>query len=248
MNKTTPLARMHLPMIGPLVAVVLLCFGSACSGDEREALVDLVAAQIRELAPQTGVAELSAAVRGALLSVRRERFVPPRLRDSAYNNTPLPIGHGQTISQPLIVALMTEMLAVGPDSVVLEVGTGSAYQAAILSALVERVYTMEIIRPLADQATGRLKSLGYDNVIVRHGDGYYGWPEHGPFDAVIVTAAGGHVPPPLIEQLKPGGRMAIPVGGGFYTQQLLLIEKDQAGEISTRQVLPVRFVPLTGEH
>ncbi len=244
----TARAGLLLRATRPLAAALSLFAAAACAADERAVLVALVADQIEDLAPQTGVPALSAATRGALASVPRERFVPARLRDSAYRNTPLPIGHGQTISQPLIVALMTEMLAVGPDSVVLDVGTGSGYQAAILSPLVKSVYTMEIIQPLAEQATKRLKNLGYDNVTVRHGDGYYGWPEHGPFDAVIVTAAAGHVPPPLIEQLKPGGRMAIPVGGSFYAQQLLLIEKDAAGEVSTRQVLSVRFVPLTGDH
>ncbi len=234
--------------LAAVLAAALVCAGAACAGDERAALVALVADQIEDLAPQTGVPGLSAATRKALATVPRERFVPDQLRAQAYRNTPLPIGHGQTISQPLIVGLMTEMLGVGPEAVVLEVGTGSGYQAAILSPIVKHVYTMEIIAPLAEQATARLQNLGYANVTVRHGDGYHGWPEHAPFDAVIVTAAAGHVPPPLIEQLKPGGRMAIPVGGSFYTQQLLLIEKDPSGKVSTRQVLPVRFVPLTGDH
>jgi protein-L-isoaspartate(D-aspartate) O-methyltransferase len=160
----------------------------------------------------------------------------------------LPIGYGQTISQPYIVALMTDLLKVNSGDVVLELGTGSGYQAAILSGLVKRVYTIEIIEPLARQAKSRLARLGYGNVTTRLGDGYYGWPEYAPFDGIIVTAAASHVPPPLIEQLKPGGRMVIPVGDRFFTQQLLLVEKTADGQITTRQVLPVRFVPLTGEH
>jgi protein-L-isoaspartate(D-aspartate) O-methyltransferase len=154
---------------------------------------------------------------------------------------------GQTISQPYIVALMTDLLDPDPDDVVLEVGTGSGYQAAVLSGLVARIYTIEIIEPLADQARGRLQRLGYDNVVSKLGDGYFGWKEHGPFDSIVVTAAATHVPPPLIEQLKPGGRMVIPVGSQFTTQWLLLIEKGDDDAIVSRQIAPVRFVPLTGE-
>ena len=183
----------------------------------------------------------------SLNTVERQRFVPVREIPYAYQNRPLPIGYGQTISQPYIVALMTDLLEPEPDDVVLEVGTGSGYQAAILSGLVERVYTIEIIEALAEQAGERLPALGFENVTTRLGDGYFGWEERAPFDSIIVTAAATHVPPPLIEQLKPGGRMVIPVGGRFRTQWLLLIEKDDDGSIVTRQVAPVRFVPLTGE-
>jgi protein-L-isoaspartate(D-aspartate) O-methyltransferase len=174
--------------------------------------------------------------------------VPSDQQDYAYKNRPLPIGHGQTISQPYIVALMTDLIETKPDFKVLEIGTGSAYQAAILAELVDQVYSIEVIEPLALAAKERLQRLGYDNVHTRTGDGYYGWQEEAPFDAIVVTAAASHVPPPLIKQLKPGGRMVIPVGSRFMTQQLLLIEKSTDGKISTRQVLPVIFVPLTGSH
>jgi protein-L-isoaspartate(D-aspartate) O-methyltransferase len=189
----------------------------------------------------------SASVLEAMSKVPRHEFVPEASRRSAYDNRPLPIGHGQTISQPYIVALMTHLSEPDPDDTVLEIGTGSGYQAAIFSALVKRVYSIEIIEPLAQQAKTRLDRLGYDNVTTRLGDGYYGWEEHAPFDAIVVTAAASHVPPPLIAQLKPGGRMVIPVGGRFLTQQLLLIEKTMDDDIVTRQIAAVRFVPLTGE-
>ncbi|MGB5689068.1 MAG: protein-L-isoaspartate(D-aspartate) O-methyltransferase, partial [Woeseiaceae bacterium] len=181
-------------------------------------------------------------------TVERHRFVPRDEIRHAYENRPLSIGYGQTISQPYIVALMTDLLDPKPDDVVLEVGTGSGYQAAVLSSLVDRVYTIEIIEGLADEARERLQGLGFDNVVTRLGDGYFGWEEHAPFDSIIVTAAATHVPPPLIDQLKPGGRMVIPVGGRFATQWLLLIRKNDDGSVVTHQVAPVRFVPLTGRH
>ena len=184
----------------------------------------------------------------ALAKVPRHEFVPLDERDRAYLNQPLPIGYGQTISQPYIVAIMTDLIGPGPDDRVLEIGTGSGYQAAVLAELVKQVYTIEIIGPLGLSADKRLQDLGYDNVTARVGDGYYGWPEHGPFDAILVTAAASHVPPPLIEQLKPGGRMVIPVGSRFLTQQLVLITKNKDSTLVTRQLLPVRFVPLTGKH
>ncbi|MGH8135393.1 MAG: protein-L-isoaspartate(D-aspartate) O-methyltransferase, partial [Steroidobacteraceae bacterium] len=188
----------------------------------------------------------SARVMGAMDAVPRHRFVPARSVGSAYANRPLPIGHGQTISQPYIVALMTELLEPQPDDVMLEIGTGSGYQAAVLAKLVARVYTIEIIAPLAESAAARLRELGYQNVQVKIGDGYYGWPEHGPFDGIIVTAAAGSIPPPLIAQLKPGGRMVIPVGAPFHTQDLILLQKDPQGRVTTTSILPVAFVPLTG--
>ncbi len=184
----------------------------------------------------------------SLGTVRRHEFVPQDQTRYAYENRPLPIGHGQTISQPYIVALMTELIDPGQDDVVLEIGTGSGYQAAILGKLVKQVYTIEIIEALYDEATARLNRLGYDNVATRLGDGYYGWQEHAPYDAIVVTAAASHVPPPLVQQLKPGGYMIIPVGGRFVTQQLLLLQKTIDDEVITRQVAAVRFVPLTGEH
>jgi len=181
----------------------------------------------------------------AMLSVRRHLFVRPSDRGRAYGDHPLPIGYGQTISQPYIVALMTEMLKVEPEHRVLEVGAGSGYQAAVLAHLVDEVYTVEIIEPLGEQAEERLGSLGYDNVHVKIADGYFGWPEHAPYDRIIVTCAAGLVPPPLIRQLKPGGRMCIPVGGQYSIQYLTIVEKAEDGRITMRKVLPVRFVPLT---
>jgi len=184
----------------------------------------------------------------AMLSVPRHLFVPGKSMFRAYNDSPLPIGYGQTISQPYIVAYMTEILSLDGDSIVLEVGTGSGYQAAILSVLVKKVYTIEIISELAESASERLQKLEYNNIEVKPGDGYYGWPERAPFDAIIVTAAAGHVPPILIEQLKNGGRMIIPVGGAFMTQSLVLVKKDETGKITTQNMMPVIFVPLTGDH
>lgn len=187
-------------------------------------------------------------VMSAIGRVPRHEFVPEEMVQNAYRNNPLPIGHGQTISQPYIVAIMTDLLKLEPDHKVLEIGTGSGYQAAILAELVAQVYTIEIIEPLAKESSSRLQRLGYSNISTRIGDGYYGWKEHAPFDAIIVTAAASHIPHDLIEQLKPGGRMMIPVGSRFLTQQLLLVSKEKDGKLLTRQILPVRFVPLTGEH
>lgn len=183
---------------------------------------------------------------GAMKSVPRHKFVPDKYITSAYDDNPLPIGYGQTISQPYIVAYMTEVLNLRKTSTVLEVGTGSGYQAAILSPIVKQVYTIEIISELAKSAAIRLKDLGYDNAEVAIGDGYYGWNKYAPFDAIIVTAAAGHIPPPLLEQLKNNGRMVIPVGCSFTVQNLILISKDGDGNITTRNLIPVRFVPLTG--
>jgi len=182
----------------------------------------------------------------AMNTVPRHRFVPKRLLEEAYDDTPLPIGYGQTISQPYIVAYMTEIVEADRESAVLEIGTGSGYQAAVLAAVAGSVYTIEIIPELAESAARRLEKLGYGNVTARCADGYYGWEEHAPFDAIIVTAAAGHIPPPLVKQLKPGGRMVIPVGGPFMVQNLVLVEKNSAGKITTRNLMAVRFVPLTG--
>lgn len=177
--------------------------------------------------------------------VPRHEFVPDEMKPLAYENRPLPIGFGQTISQPYIVALMTELLKPKADFKVLEIGTGSGYQAAILAELTQQVFSIEIIEELGEQAAQRFKRLDIDNVNSRIGDGYYGWPEQAPFDAIVVTAAADHIPPPLIKQLKPGGRMIIPVGGRFQVQQLVMVEKTPEGKTTTHQILPVRFVPLT---
>jgi protein-L-isoaspartate(D-aspartate) O-methyltransferase len=188
---------------------------------------------------------LSPRVLDVMRTVQRQLFVPERHRSLAYDDRPVEIGFGQTISQPFIVALMTHLLELGPDHVVLEIGTGSGYQAAVLSPLVRRVCTIEVITELGEAAAERLTALGYANVETKITDGYYGWPECGPFDGIVVTAAADHVPPPLVDQLKPGGRMVIPVGGMFAVQHLTLVEKTGSGEVLTRQLLPVRFVPFT---
>ena len=179
----------------------------------------------------------------AMRSVPRHEFVPPALVEEAYSDRPLPIGEGQTISQPYIVAFMTEQLALGSGDKVLEVGTGSGYQAAVLAALGVEVFTIEIVESLARSAEARLARLGYD-VTVRHGDGYLGWPEEAPFDAVIVTAAPDNIPQPLIDQLRPLGRMIVPVGPANGAQQLVLLRKEEDGSIRAEAVLPVRFVPF----
>jgi protein-L-isoaspartate(D-aspartate) O-methyltransferase len=186
-------------------------------------------------------------VLAAMRAVPRHEFVPERHRQSAYADTPLDIGYGQTISQPYIVALMTELLRVEEGETVLEIGTGSGYQAAVLNELTPYVYSIEIIEPLYKQAAERLGKLGYKTIQTRLGDGYDGWKEHAPFDGIIVTCAAGHVPPPLWEQLKPGGRMVIPVGGVYETQRLLVLIKQKDGTRKSVNVLPVRFVPMTGK-
>jgi len=231
-----------------LLAAVLLFAMPAVADENFAALREELVDEVRTYAGYAGDAPFSDEVLATLGRVERHLFVPPGQVRYAYENRPLPIGHGQTISQPYIVALMTDLLEPDENDVVLEVGTGSGYQAAVLAELVDHVYSIEIIEPLATSAGERLKHLGYDNVTTKLGDGYYGWDEHGPFDSIIVTAAASHVPPPLIEQLRPGGRMVIPVGGRFMTQLLLLLEKGDDGEVVTRQIGAVRFVPLTGEH
>jgi len=183
----------------------------------------------------------------AMRDVPRHLFVPEGRRRSAYGDFPLPIGYGQTISQPYIVALMTELLEPEKDDIALEVGAGSGYQAAVLSQIVKKVYTIEIVPPLGNAAEKRLREVEYKNITVRVGDGYYGWEEHAPFDCIIVTAASDHIPPPLIKQLKKGGKMAIPVGHPFQVQNLMLLEKSEEGEIQMKNVLVVRFVPFVRE-
>ena len=241
------------PLAALAMAALLLVAGSATAiatddpfAEARSAMVRAVAEDAERTAAWIGKAALAPRVMEALGRVPRHLFVPPELQHFGYLNRPLPIGYGQTISQPYIVALMTDLLAPEPGDVAFELGTGSSYQAAVLAELVAEVYTVEIVEPLAASATDRLDALGYDNVTVRAGDGYFGWEEYAPFDAIVVTAAASHVPPPLIEQLQPGGRMVIPVGGRFAVQQLLLLEKTEDGEIITRQIAAVRFVPLTG--
>jgi len=213
----------------------------------REQMIREIDSDMRATASFTKRERLSAEVIGAMRKVQRHRYVPPELVARAYDNRPLPIGEGQTISQPFIVALMTDLIEPKRTDRVLEVGTGSGYQAAVLAECVQKVYTIEIVRSLGDRAAALLKELGYTNIETRIGDGYKGWPEAAPFDAIIVTAAPDHVPQPLLDQLKPGGRMVIPVGEQGFGQDLLVVEKSADGRTIKRNTLPVRFVPLTRE-
>ncbi|NNJ94535.1 MAG: protein-L-isoaspartate(D-aspartate) O-methyltransferase [Halobacteria archaeon] len=232
--------------------VLLLLPVSAIAADEyardRQQLVEEIEQSVRDTSLYLDKEELDPRVMTAIGDVPRHEFMPAAYRSLAYTNRPLPIGHGQTISQPYIVALMTDLIKPQPGDRILEIGTGSGYQAAILAELAGQVYSIEIIEALGKQAEEHLAQLGYDNITARIGDGYYGWEEHAPFDAIVVTAAASHIPPPLIRQLKPGGLMVVPVGSRFLTQQLVLVSKEPDGQLVTRQILPVRFVPLTGGH
>lgn len=228
--------------------LLMLALAASPAAAERARERELMVLTIENLAATAGPASsrsIDPKVLRAMRQVPRHLLVPEEVRAHAYQNMPLPIGYEQTISQPYIVALMTDLLDVEADHVVLEVGTGSGYQAAVLSPLVRQVYTIEIVEPLASQASRRLAELGYANVTVRAGDGYAGWPEHAPFDRIIVTAGADHLPRPLIDQLRPGGRMVIPVGRSRNSLDLTVVEKDRSGRIKRRQILPVAFVPLT---
>jgi len=230
-----------------ILASAVLVAVSAAQEDvsDRQRMVEEIDAMLASAAGTGGVTRLSPRVRAAMAEVPRHEFVPLEYRSEAYGNRPLPIGHGQTISQPLIVALMTELLQPAKTDKVLEVGTGSGYQTAILSALAGEVYTVEIVPELGKMARSNLERLGYSNVSTKIGDGYQGWAEHAPFDAIMVTAAPNHVPPPLIEQLRSGGRIVIPVGG--FDQELLVLAKHVDGTTTTTIIAPVRFVPLIRE-
>jgi len=216
----------------------------AYAKQRAEMLAD-IAAMARATSSETSRPKFSDRVMAAMGRVPRHRLVPPEQVPYAYENRPLPIGHGQTISQPYIVALMTDLLDPKPTDVVLEIGTGSGYQAAVLAELVAKVYTIEIVEPVGKRAEGQLAALGYRNIAVRIGDGYLGWPEAAPFDGIVVTAAAPYVPQPLVDQLKPGGRLIIPVGAQWQVQELLVIEKRPDGSTATKRTIPVRFVPLT---
>ena len=235
-----------------IVMLVLSCWTEYVHADDyqqqRDQLVEQIKSNVQISSDFLKKDQLDDRVLEAISKVPRQEFVPEKQRRWAYKNRPLPIGYGQTISQPAVVAIMTDLLQLKQTDRVLEIGTGSGYQAAVLAELVDKVYSIEIVPELAERAAGDLKRTAYDNVILRHGDGYYGWKDAAPFDAVIVTAAASHIPPPLIKQLKPGGRMIIPVGGRFMVQHLILVTKDEAGKVITRQILPVKFVPLTGQH
>ena len=233
-------------------ALPLAVLGACSSADEmsarREALIAEVEADVRMTADSLGFSRLDPAVIEALRRVPRHAFVPEWEQDLAYGNHPLPIGAGQTISQPYIVAIMSQMLRVGPGDRVFELGTGSGYQAAILAAMGVDVYTVEIVPELAERARETLEALDFDRVQVRAGDGWLGWPEAAPFDGIIVTAAAPRIPDPLVDQLKTGGRLVIPVGLPDGIQQLVVYEKEPSGELVGRHHLPVRFVPVTGGH
>lgn len=212
------------------------------NGQQR--MIEVIESEVAFTRQMIGRDHLAPQVMDAMREVPRDAFVPPDLIDAAFDNGPLPIGHGQTISQPYIVAVMTELLQLRPEHRVLEVGTGSGYQSAILSRLCRQVYSMEVVRELSDSAQRLFQRLGYDNIQIRTGNGYAGWPEHAPYDGIIATAAAGYIPPALIEQLKPGGRLVIPVGEPYSYQELILVEKDPQGETHTRDIFGVAFVPM----
>jgi len=214
---------------------------------QRQQLIQQIGEDVQTSIAVLGKSRLDDKVLQAMNRVPRHEFVPDKHKHQSYRNRPLPIGYGQTISQPAIVAIMTDLLQLEPTDTALEIGTGSGYQAAVLAALVEQVFSIEIVPELAERAAADLKRTGYSNVTTRQGDGYFGWEQQAPFDAIIVTAAAEHIPPPLLKQLKPGGRMIIPVGSRFMVQHLVLVTKNAEGDIFTEQLLPVRFVPLTGQ-
>ncbi len=214
---------------------------------ERERMIGDILRETRYMRGAIAKETLDAKVLAAIRAVPRHAFVPAELAEHAYGNHPLPIGHGQTISQPFIVALMSDLLGLPDNASVLEVGTGSGYQGAVLAHLARRVYSVEIVPHLARQAARRFADLGLANVEVRCGDGYQGWPEHAPYDGIVVTAAAPHIPQPLLDQLKPGARLVIPVGLPFMPQSLLVATKHADGGASLHNVLAVAFVPLTGE-
>jgi protein-L-isoaspartate(D-aspartate) O-methyltransferase len=216
----------------------------------RQDMLRDIETEVRYTRELIGREALAERVMRAMGEVPREKFVPPNMQGAAFENGPLPIGHGQTISQPYIVALMTDLLEPEADHSILEIGTGCGYQTAILSRLCATVYTVEVVRALGEAAADRLQMLGYQNIEFLIGNGYSGWPEHAPYDGIIVTAAASYIPPALVEQLKPGGRLVIPVGEPYGYQNLMLVEKDAKHEIRTRTILGVAFVPLVedGRH
>jgi protein-L-isoaspartate(D-aspartate) O-methyltransferase len=241
----------RIALAAALVAPTLMAMGGSPSPDTvaaRERLVREVEAEVRLTSTYLGTDRLDPAVLRALRAVPRERFVAEGMRDLAYANHPLPIGLGQTISQPYIVAIMSQLIGIQPGDRVYELGTGSGYQAAILAEMGAEVYSMEIVPELAARAAETLADLGYEKVRVRSGDGYLGWPEAAPFAAVIVTAAGPEIPRALVDQLRTGGRLVMPLGGELEDQWLVVVTKQADGSLQMNDVLPVRFVPITGGH
>jgi len=238
-------------IVGLFVQLLLLSSGPVIADEytqQRQQMVADIKNDVETTEKHINKISFNTSVMQAMNTIPRHEFVPAQLRDKAYENRPLPIGYGQTISQPYIVALMTDLLQPEPDHRILEIGTGSGYQAAVLSQLVAQVYSIEIIEQLGQSTVQLLTRLDYDNIETRIADGYDGWPQHAPFDSIIVTAAISHIPPPLVQQLKKGGRLLIPVGTRFQTQYLTLVEKDKQGKVTSRQLLPVIFVPFTGGH
>jgi protein-L-isoaspartate(D-aspartate) O-methyltransferase len=253
MSPIATFRRSLLPVAGILAALLAAATPALPAGGadtaqqqaQREAMLRTIERHAQSASDALGRDHIDPAVLRVMGQLPRHAFVPESVQDQAYDDRPLPIGYGQTISQPFIVALMTDLAALEPDDVVLEVGTGSGYQAAVLAEVARQVHSIEIIPGLAESAAERLDALGFANVEAHLGDGYYGVEAAAPFDAIVVTAAATSVPPPLIAQLKPGGRMVIPVGASFALQHLMIVEKEPSGRVRTRQTLPVRFVPLT---
>jgi protein-L-isoaspartate(D-aspartate) O-methyltransferase len=248
-DPTPPPTRCLIKIVRFLAMLLLApaaCAGPSDYASEREALVREIERQVFATRLELGTDRLNPIVIAAMRTVPRHELIPPAMRGEAYANHPLPIGSGQTISQPYIVAIMSHLLGVGPGDRVYELGTGSGYQAAVLAEMGVEVYSVEIVPELAERARRSLQRLGYQNAQIRAGDGYLGWPEAAPFDGIIVTAAADHVPQPLLDQLAPNGRLVMPVGEAGRIQQLIVLEKTEKGDVKRMDVLPVRFVPVTG--
>lgn len=246
-----PMKRIYIGLILVFLFGNILLYADILDNQHdkaRKEMVGVIEAEVRKTKGYLKKAKLTSSTMNAIAKVKRHEFVPILNLLSAYDNRPLSIGYGQTISQPYIVAIMTDLLNLKSSDKVLEIGTGSGYQAAVLAEIVKEVYTIEVIRELGLSSSERLQRLGYKNVYTKIADGYYGWESNAPYDAIIVTAAAGRIPPPLLKQLKPGGRMIIPVKSLYHIEYLILVSKDQNSTVKTRQVLPVRFVPLTGKH
>ena len=245
--------RPHLRLLALIAGLALAWLGAPAAGQEepdyellRDRMVSLIEIQVMLSSGNTGIEELDPRISRAMRAVPRHAFVPQELRPFAYSDGPLPVGYDQNIASPFLIALMTQLAALQPGDVVYETGTGAGYHAAVLSNLAARVYSVEVVEPLAREGAVTLKQLGFDNVTARQGDGYYGWPSEGPFDAIIVKEAVDHVPPPLLDQLRPGGRMVLPLGPAELGQTLTVIEKGSDGRVKRTGIMPVIFSPLQG--